>query len=101
MNHQSFDISVMLQRMIASVDVTADEREYQDTDIIVASFASGRTKRATRRDLSVERTPFIDYARGFVRMMKRKDRYERRNLLGESRSDWCNRQRCHWRTPIV
>jgi hypothetical protein len=42
----------MLQRMVASVDermvarvdeTVREEREYQDTDIIMASFASGRT----------------------------------------------------------
>jgi hypothetical protein len=40
MHRQSFGISGMLQRMIASADVTADERECQDADIIAASFAS-------------------------------------------------------------
>jgi hypothetical protein len=42
-NHQAFGISGMLQRMIASAGVTADEREWEDTDIIMACFASGRT----------------------------------------------------------
>jgi hypothetical protein len=32
----------MLRRVIASADVTADERECQDADI-TTSFASGRT----------------------------------------------------------
>jgi hypothetical protein len=38
-----FDTSGMLQRMIASVDVTANDSECQDTDIVTTSFASGRT----------------------------------------------------------
>jgi hypothetical protein len=39
----SFDISGMLQRMIKSVDGTANDSECQDTDIVTTSFASGRT----------------------------------------------------------
>jgi hypothetical protein len=96
MNHQSFDISGMLRRVIASADVTADETRSQDADI---------SRQASQVDVHdvpqlktfYRETLFIDYAKD-LSVMADCDWYKQgifeRSVTGAI-------GRSHWRYAIV